>query len=408
MTQKRQSPAKRPTKPAKKAAKPTKPSKATKAAKPIAALPKAYRPTEETLDELDKFINASTHESRNQMNRIALELADITEQASAEGHEKNQERFQQWMSDLQFCTTSLKRLREKHGSISGHEEEFEAHSARFQQFVQKLREEKPGHEPSMDEMRAAQIAATGGKTTPPKTQDQLDEIFAALAPLARGIFNDLSDRLKMLTMELTAFLATELTPESRELWLRMTEQIMVLRRTIDRDRVLHSQVCGSREPVTIETISVSGLRKICTEAARDFHAPHPLEAKPFKISPGVADNVRVPCDKVAAQKCLYEVLNNAFKFSTRGEVVEIVLKTAGPHLVVSITSRGPFTVGKQETTACLGLGYRGNEAKAYFVGSGVGLWLGDTLMNAQGGALEVHPTTTEKRTTVDLRFPLSS
>ena len=95
----------------------------------------------EKLDDLERLITAGTHEMRNLINSIALEIAYLLESESEAADDKYKKQFERWMPEMQFCSSLLKRLREKHSSICGSEDENQDTVA-LSQFVQKLREKK--------------------------------------------------------------------------------------------------------------------------------------------------------------------------------------------------------------------------------------------------------------------------
>jgi signal transduction histidine kinase len=69
-------------------------------------LPPANDPTVLQREEFERFLSALTHEIRNRLNSIALEAADLAEQA---GPPTDAMRLQQY---VQECSTFLKKVRE--------------------------------------------------------------------------------------------------------------------------------------------------------------------------------------------------------------------------------------------------------------------------------------------------------
>ena len=213
----------------------------------------------------------------------------------------------------------------------------------------------------------------------------LDVVFKELDSVTQIILSELEDRMKAVATELKQLPVAELMPQSQSSLPGLASHLMALLLIADRVRAVHGTACGRPVAPKIESITASELRRICEGAARDFHSPRPMEDKPFAFSSGTDPALRVACDRVAARKCFYEVLNNAFKFSAAGAHVEIATKTAGKYLVVSISNRGAFSIDRNETKACLEFGYRGEQAKAYFGGTGHGLGFCDQLMRAPVG-----------------------
>lgn len=92
----------------------------------------AIAPTAVPREEFEQFINALTHEIRNRLNSIALEAADLAEQA---GPPADAARLQQYVQD---CSTYLKIIRENLAPDDSHTE-----TVALTEFVKKLREKKP-------------------------------------------------------------------------------------------------------------------------------------------------------------------------------------------------------------------------------------------------------------------------
>jgi signal transduction histidine kinase len=82
-------------------------------------------------EEFEHFILALTHEIRNRLNSIALEAADLAEQA---GPPADATRLQQHVQD---CSQYLKNIRETLAPDDSHTE-----TVALAEFVKKLREKK--------------------------------------------------------------------------------------------------------------------------------------------------------------------------------------------------------------------------------------------------------------------------
>jgi signal transduction histidine kinase len=82
-------------------------------------------------EEFEQFLNALTHEIRNRLNSIALEAADLAEQA---GPPADATRLQEYVQD---CSAFLRKLREGLAADDAH-----AEKASLAEFIKKLREHK--------------------------------------------------------------------------------------------------------------------------------------------------------------------------------------------------------------------------------------------------------------------------
>ena len=88
-------------------------------------------PTAVPREEFEAFLHAITHEIRNQLNSIALEAADLAEQA---GPPADATRLQQY---VQECSAYLKKVRETLAPDDTH-----TNTVALTEFVKKLREKK--------------------------------------------------------------------------------------------------------------------------------------------------------------------------------------------------------------------------------------------------------------------------
>ena len=93
--------------------------------------PSIQGPSAVPREEFEAFINALTHEIRNRLNSIALEAADLAEQA---GPPADATRLQQHVQD---CSTYLKKVREALAPDDAH-----TNTVALSEFVKKLREKK--------------------------------------------------------------------------------------------------------------------------------------------------------------------------------------------------------------------------------------------------------------------------
>ena len=104
-----------------------------------------------------------------------------------------------------------------------------------------------------------------------------------------------------------------------------------------------------------------------------------------------------------AEQCLDAVINNAFKYSEIGTPIAIKKFEKHPFCIIRVSSVGEFSISPSETESCKQQEYRGEMAQAR-EGRGLGLWITDCLMKAQGGELHVHPTSSRGETDIDLAF----
>jgi signal transduction histidine kinase len=96
-----------------------------------APAPGSHDPNHLPREEFEHFLNALTHEIRNRLNSIALEAADLAEQA---GPPADATRLQEHVQD---CSAFLKKVRETLAPDDPH-----AEKVALSAFVQELREQR--------------------------------------------------------------------------------------------------------------------------------------------------------------------------------------------------------------------------------------------------------------------------
>jgi signal transduction histidine kinase len=96
-----------------------------------APAPGAQDPNQLPREEFEHFLNALTHEIRNRLSGIALEAADLAEQA---GPPADATRLQQHVQD---CSAFLKKVREALAPDDSH-----AKKVKLADFVKELREKR--------------------------------------------------------------------------------------------------------------------------------------------------------------------------------------------------------------------------------------------------------------------------
>ena len=93
--------------------------------------PSIVGPSAVPREEFEAFIHALTHDIRNRLNSIALEAADLAEQA---GPPADATRLQQYVQD---CSAYLKKFAKRSRPMTSHTE-----TVALTEFVKKLREKK--------------------------------------------------------------------------------------------------------------------------------------------------------------------------------------------------------------------------------------------------------------------------
>ena len=111
-------------------------------------------------------------------------------------------------------------------------------------------------------------------------------------------------------------------------------------------------------------------------------------------------------DPKLVQQAVNNLLDNAAKYSYPETDVFISAQRSSGEVLLTVTNYG-LPIRPQEVSKCLEHGWRGEQAKMVTVGSGIGLWVVDSIMKAHKGSVLISPTTFEGQTKVHLVFPLN-
>jgi two-component system sensor histidine kinase QseC len=163
---------------------------------------------------------------------------------------------------------------------------------------------------------------------------------------------------------------------------------------------------SSNEPVRphLASLSITEILKIVQSAVRDTEVldrhnnPHR-----FNIIAEKDDSVTVKVDLNLFEMALREVMDNAVKHSYRGTAVDVRVRNADKMVEISISNEGP-PILPDEASRVLERGWRSAAAMRHSPeGSGLGLYLVNSVMQAQNGAVVIEPS--ERTMTVKLRLP---
>ena len=106
-------------------------------------------------------------------------------------------------------------------------------------------------------------------------------------------------------------------------------------------------------------------------------------------------------DDALIRQVLRNLLSNAAKYSPAGSTVSVAAMAVGDELEVRVADEGPGIAAEQRDRV-FELFYRGSTA-ARIAGSGVGLYVARTLMEAMGGSVGIAPS--ERGAEFVLRLP---
>jgi two-component system, OmpR family, sensor histidine kinase KdpD len=114
----------------------------------------------------------------------------------------------------------------------------------------------------------------------------------------------------------------------------------------------------------------------------------------------------VRADPVQVEHALMQILDNAAKYSSDGAPIRVAARPNGHSVVLSVHDRGAG-LSSNEKRQVGGRFFRGPRDAATTSGSGLGLWIANAFISANGGRVEVESDGVDLGTTVSIYLPLS-
>ena len=150
--------------------------------------------------------------------------------------------------------------------------------------------------------------------------------------------------------------------------------------------------------VALEPIDVSEpVRQALANLKSPFEDAHVTLVTQLSAAPAIGDSNRI-------QQIVLNLLSNALKFTNAGGVVTVRVRSSPAAAILEVTDTG-IGIPESELSHVFDRFWRGREA-GRLAGSGIGLAVVRTLVEAQGGTVEVHsPPSRGSRFTV--RIPRS-
>jgi two-component system sensor histidine kinase KdpD len=119
-----------------------------------------------------------------------------------------------------------------------------------------------------------------------------------------------------------------------------------------------------------------------------------------------ADLPIVHVDPGQVEQALMQILDNAAKYSLTGSDINIAARRNAGSVVMSVGDNGAGVTTEEK--AHIGERFfRGRRLAATTSGSGLGLWIANSFINANGGTLEVVSEGADRGTTVLIHLPLA-
>ena len=114
----------------------------------------------------------------------------------------------------------------------------------------------------------------------------------------------------------------------------------------------------------------------------------------------------VRADPTQVEQALVQILDNAAKYSGDGAPIRVAARPNGHAVVLSVHDCGAGLSGDEQRQVG-GRFFRGPRHAATTSGSGLGLWIANAFISANGGKVEVESAGIDRGTTVSIYLPLS-
>ena len=175
-----------------------------------------------------------------------------------------------------------------------------------------------------------------------------------------------------------------LKPEARTRALGSVHaQTLKLERLIE-DLLLVSRVEKHRPPLHVEKLDLVPLVEGAVERARAEHADHEFTVTSHK------DELPMLVDGTKVEQVLHHLLDNAAKFSDTGSPVTVEISSDGEHVTVTVADEGSGIFSGDLPRLFERFHQIDGTATRAHGGTGIGLYICKTLVEAHGGHIGVH------------------
>jgi two-component system sensor histidine kinase KdpD len=114
----------------------------------------------------------------------------------------------------------------------------------------------------------------------------------------------------------------------------------------------------------------------------------------------------VHVDPAQVEQALVQILDNAAKYSSAGSPIRVTARPNGQVVVLSVHDRGAGLTD-EERRQVGGRFFRGPRHAATTSGSGLGLWIANAFINANGGKVEVESEGVDRGAAISIHLPIA-
>jgi two-component system sensor histidine kinase KdpD len=112
-------------------------------------------------------------------------------------------------------------------------------------------------------------------------------------------------------------------------------------------------------------------------------------------------------DPVLVEQAFVQIVDNAAKYSPPGSPITVAAKRNGSDVILSVRDQGAGLT-EQENAQIYERFFRGGRLAATTSGSGLGLWIAQAFVGANGGKIEAVSEGVDRGTTVEIHLPFAT
>jgi two-component system heavy metal sensor histidine kinase CusS len=221
---------------------------------------------------------------------------------------------------------------------------------------------------------------------------RLERSFAEVRRFTADASHELRTPLTAIRAEAEVALGRAQTPEQRHLLGSILEECERLTRLTDQLLALSRDEAGLSRGAR-ETVDLAALTRAVGETIRPV-----AEAKGLRLEIAADVQVRVRGDEARFRQVLYNLLDNAIKYTPEGGLVELRAVQQGSTAIVTVRDSG-VGIAADHLPRVFDRFYRVDKSRSRQEGgSGLGLSIAQSIVQAHGGRIEL--TSTPGRGTV--------
>jgi signal transduction histidine kinase len=229
--------------------------------------------------------------------------------------------------------------------------------------------------------------------------DRLAGAFASLREFAGDASHQLQTPLTVMKGSIDVALSTERDAQAYRLALQeISHETDTMKAILTDLRALSLADAPLRPEGAVERTNLS---LVTAEAVEILTALG--EASGVRVVSDVATDVMVRADRARLQQVLFNLGENAIKYSSEGDIVTVTLKGGAAEAVLIVGDTGSG-ISPEDLPHIFDRFYRGKTARGQVSGSGLGLAIARRIVEGQGGAITVDSTATEG-TRFTVRWP---